>query len=39
MDAEYESDFIRVVRFDAPLRIGIDGRKSVGVVLRPEITN
>jgi hypothetical protein len=39
MEAEYESDFIRVVRFDAPLRIGIDGRKSVGVVLKPEITD
>ena len=33
--AEYETDTVRVVRFAAPLRIGIDGRKSTGVVLKP----
>jgi hypothetical protein len=36
MSAEYESEYLRVVKFDNPLRIGIDGRKSVGVVLKPE---
>ncbi len=33
---EYESEHVRVVRFDRPLRIGIDGRRSVGVVLKPD---
>ncbi len=37
MPAEYENEHIRVVRFDSPLRIGIDGRKSVGVVLKPDV--
>ncbi len=32
MPAVYETDFIRVVRFDRPLVIGINGRKGVGVV-------
>lgn len=30
-----ETDFIRVVDFALPLRIGIDGRQGVGVVLKP----
>lgn len=30
-----ESEFIRVVKFDAPLEIGINGRKGVGVVCKP----
>lgn len=30
-----ETDHVRVVRFETPLRIGIDGRRSVGVVLKP----
>ena len=33
--AEFENEYIRVVRFSSPLLIGIDGRKSVGVVLKP----
>lgn len=33
--AEYEDGPLRVVRFDAPLTIAINGRKSVGVVLKP----
>lgn len=36
MPAEYESDFLRIVRFDSPLVIGINGRKGVGVVVKPE---
>lgn len=32
----YESDFIRVVHFDSPLFIGLNGRKGVGVVMKPE---
>jgi hypothetical protein len=35
-EATYESENIRIVRFKNPLRIGIDGRKSIGVVLKPE---
>lgn len=33
--AEYESPTLRVVRFDAPFVIGIDGRKGLGVVAAP----
>ena len=34
--AIYESQYLRAVRFCRPLRIGIDGRKGTGVVLKPE---
>jgi CheY-like chemotaxis protein len=34
--AIYESEYVRIVRFDNPLRIGIDGRQSIGVVLKPQ---
>jgi len=33
--AEYESEHIRVVAFDSPLLIGIDGKKGIGVVRKP----
>ena len=36
LPAEYQSENIRVVSFKSPLRVGIDGRKSIGVVLKPE---
>lgn len=36
--ARYESEHIRVVTFGTPLRIGIDGRKGIGVVLKPRET-
>ncbi len=32
--AEYESDALRVVRFDSPLTIAINGRTSKGIVLK-----
>lgn len=35
LPAEHESGALRVVRFDAPLTIAINGRKSAGVVLKP----
>lgn len=35
MPAAMESDFVRVVRFDSPLMIAINGRKSKGVVMKP----
>lgn len=36
MPAVYESENLRIVRFDAPLPIGINGLKGEGVVLKPE---
>jgi len=36
--AEIETEHVRVVRFDRPLRIGIDGMHNVGVVLKPDIS-
>lgn len=36
LDAEFETENIRVVKFTQPLRTGIDGRKSIGVVAKPE---
>lgn len=35
MPAEYESEAVRIVRFDKPLEIGLNGLKGVGVVLKP----
>jgi hypothetical protein len=35
MKADYESDGLRLVRFDEPLRIAINGRKSKGIVMKP----
>ena len=35
MPAEYESDTVRIVRFDKPLTMGLNGLKGVGVVLKP----
>ena len=33
--AIYESDNLRVVRLNAPLTIGINGKKGLGVVAKP----
>lgn len=38
LPAEYESEYVRIVRFDAPLSIGINGRKGVGIVRKPNST-
>ena len=35
LPAEYESDRIRIVRFNSPLTIAINGRKHKGIVLKP----
>lgn len=35
LPAEYDDGFIRVVRFDAPLTIAINGRAGVGIVALP----
>jgi len=34
--ADYESDQLRLVRFRSPLQIAINGRKSRGIVTKPE---
>lgn len=39
MPAEYESDRLRIVKFDAPLQIAINGKKGIGVVAKPSINN
>lgn len=36
MPAVYESERLRVVRFDSPLSVAIDGRKGAGVVFKPD---
>ena len=35
LDAFYESEFVRIVKFEHPLAIGINGLKGVGVVAKP----
>ena len=39
LPAETETDFVRVVSFSDPLVIGINGLKSKGVVVKPDIVN
>ncbi len=36
LPAIYESESVRIIQFDTPLVIGINGRKGVGVVLKPD---
>ena len=33
--ATYESDFVRIVSFSTPIVVGINGRKGIGIVLKP----
>ena len=37
MPAEYESEMVRIVTFNKPLMVGINGKKGLGVVLKPDI--
>ncbi len=37
LSAVYESDSVRVVKFEQPLTIAINGRKGAGIVLRPGV--
>lgn len=37
LPADYESEFVRIVTFPSPLPIGINGRKGVGVVVKPDL--
>lgn len=39
MPAQYDSKHIRIVRFDSPLTVAIDGRKGAGVVYKPGAYN
>ena len=36
LPADYESDNVRIVRFDSPLTVAINGRSGQGIVLKPE---
>ena len=36
MPADYESEHIRIVSFKEPLTIAINGRKTTGIVSKPE---
>lgn len=35
LPAQYESERVRIIRFAAPLPIAVNGKKGVGVVLKP----
>jgi len=35
LPASYESDAVRIVEFESPLTIAINGRKGKGIVLKP----
>ena len=35
LESSYESEFVRIVKFEHPLAIGINGLKGVGVVAKP----
>ena len=39
LPAVYESEFMRIVTFDEPLVIGVNGLKGTGVVVKPNIKN
>lgn len=36
MPAEYETEFLRVIKFPTPLTVAINGMKSKGIVMKPE---
>ncbi len=36
MPAVYEDGHVRIVRFDEPLSIAINGRSGLGIVVKPE---
>lgn len=35
LPAKYESEYIRIIHFDTPLQIGINGRTGLGIVVKP----
>ena len=36
MPAVAETDFVRIVRFDNPLQIGINGKTGLGIIVKPQ---
>ncbi len=38
LPAVYEDELVRIVRFDSPLSIAINGRSGLGIVVKPEFT-
>ena len=39
LNAEQETDFLRVVRFERPVIVKINGKKSIGIVIKPDAGN
>lgn len=37
--ATYESDNVTIVEFDTPITVGINGRKGIGIVVKPDNQN
>lgn len=37
--AAYESEYLRLVRFSKPIIVKVDGKKSLGVIMKPEMTD
>lgn len=37
MEAVHETRFLRVLRFDQPLTVKINGKKSIGIVIKPQV--
>lgn len=37
LPAQYEDDRLRIVKFDEPLSIAINGKKGIGIVLKPGV--
>lgn len=38
-EAIFESEFLRHVRFERPMTVKVDGRKNIGVVMKPDSIN
>ena len=34
--SSYESENVRIIDFDTPLTVAINGRKSLGIVMKPD---
>ena len=34
--ATYDSDNVTIVEFDTPITVGINGRKGIGIVVKPD---
>jgi hypothetical protein len=38
LQAEYEDDYLRHIHFSSPLKVVIDGKKNIGIILKPGAT-